>query len=705
MERVSTHPPLPPLREDLQLLPGTPGEDGSETWLLYDPSINRYYRLGQRAFRILGHWSAGRTAAQVASELEGDGEEVRQEVLELLRFLRQHHLTTAVGPEEARRLAAQRDRARVNPVKWLVKNYLYIRIPLVNPDRFLERTLPWVSPLFSPWTSACVLLLGFVGLFLAARQWESFLATLVRFSDLSGLALLGATLFLVKACHELGHAYTAKRLGCRVPVMGVAFLVLYPMLYTDTTDSWRLREHRDRLRIALAGIRTELALALAATFAWGFLEDGVLRSAAFFVATVSWVMSLSINLSPFMRFDGYYALADWLGAENLQTRAFALARWRLRERLLGLEDPPPEILPPRRRRVFLVYAWATWVYRFFLFLGIALLVYHLVFKALGILLFAVEIGAFILAPVARELKVWWVRGRKTLRPVRVAVLAVCTFGVVCVAFVPWERSVTLPAVVKAESYTRLFPRETGRLEEVLVRVGQKVEAGQALFRLDAPELRNRQTVLSIRMEAIQTRLNRCAASARDLRVLTVLQRQMAGLAAESDGLARRLARLTVRAPFAGTVSRLESLQPGQWVSISTPLAALVARKGVRVEAFVGESDLGCVRQGAAGRFLANEGTRGWLPVKVEDVDRAAIADLKDRMLADRHGGPIPVREKASGALRPEEGTYRILLRPPEESPVPAWPLPGRLRLAGRSATLAGRLWQRTVSVLIRETGF
>ena len=87
----------------------------------------------------------------------------------------------------------------------------------------------------------------------------------------------------------------------------------------------------------------------------------------FFIATTSWISSLAINVSPFMRFDGYYVFGDWLKAENLQPRSFALAKWRLRELLFGFNHQPPEELNPSRRWTFITYAWFTWTYRFFIF--------------------------------------------------------------------------------------------------------------------------------------------------------------------------------------------------------------------------------------------------------------------------------------------------------------------------------------------------
>ena len=183
--------------------------------------------------------------------------------------------------------------------------------------------------------------IGVVGLFLVGRQWDAFVSTFLHFFNWRGAVMYGAVLCLVKVVHELGHAYTATRFGCRVPTIGVAFMVMVPVLYSDVSDSYRLSSKRKRVAIAAAGVVAELGLAAVATVLWAFLPDGPLRSMAFVVATSSWIMSLTVNLNPLMRFDGYYLLADGLGLPNLQDRACAFGQWKLRQLLFGAGSPQP----------------------------------------------------------------------------------------------------------------------------------------------------------------------------------------------------------------------------------------------------------------------------------------------------------------------------------------------------------------------------
>lgn len=200
----------------------------------------------------------------------------------------------------------------------LLHQYLFFRIPLWRPDAFLNRAWPFLGR-FGPGVLryGIPLTLG-LGIFLVSRDWQRFLATFPHLFSLGGALAFGVALFFAKLCHEFGHAFMAKRAGCRVQSMGVAFMVLLPMFYTDVSDAWRVNDRRARLLIGAGGVLAELLLACIALLAWSLLPDGPARTAAFMLASATWITTLIINLNPFMRFDGYFLLSDLWAVDNLR---------------------------------------------------------------------------------------------------------------------------------------------------------------------------------------------------------------------------------------------------------------------------------------------------------------------------------------------------------------------------------------------------
>jgi len=700
--------PLPRLREDVSLLPGPAEADGSPTWTIYDPVRHRYFRFGQAGFEFLARWG-GLSGAALLEQIANTTTRVTTpgELEQFIRFLRANTLLSCDDPASVKMLANMALKAKPSWAMWLLHNYLFVRIPLFRPDRFLKRTLPWVQPLLDRRFVCLVLVLGGVGLVLALRQWDQFLHTFQHFFSFEGAVAFSVTLAGVKTCHELGHAWTAKRFGCRVPTMGIALMVLMPVLYTDVSDAWRLVARRPRLLIGGAGMLTELALALIATFLWSFLPDGPLRSAAFLVATTTWITSLAVNLSPFMRFDGYYLLADWLGVSNLQPRSFALARWHLRRLLFGFDDPPPEAFPPRQRVILIAYAWATWLYRLALFAGIALLVYHFFIKVLGIFLFAVEVGWFIALPIVRELAEW-ARQRGHLRwNVQTGRTALGLALLIWLVVWPWHSQVSVPAVLRAADYAIIFPPSPARIVEMAVETGQTVIAGEVLYRLEAPELTFRLRSARDQQRTLEIQIGRQAGSLETRDNITVLREQLSASLATQAGLLARIERLTLRAPFAGVIADLPpELRPGQWIKADQPLGTVVGPAAAELRGYVSAQDVARIVQGAHGRFMPDDPSRPSLDVAITELAHINVAALDVPMLASTQGGPIAVQPVGrNGALVPTTAMYRVSLRPITPGPAPVQVIPGTVLVEGEARSLIARIARGAAAVFIRESGF
>ncbi|UXY15307.1 HlyD family efflux transporter periplasmic adaptor subunit [Chitiniphilus purpureus] len=698
--------PLPPLRQELSLHPGPVDPYGAPTWTLHDPAANRFYQLSWPAFEILSRWHRG-DAAQVLAAVNAETTlQVGADDLEdLYRLLAGHHLLVGHDAAYTGRLAESAAAQRMSKTMWLLKHYLFFRVPLLRPMPLLKRLAPRLEWAFTPACWYALAAIAVFGLYLASRRWDEFTHTFSAYAGPEGLLGIGIALSFAKVLHEFGHALTAYRCGCRVPTMGVAFLVMWPVLYTDTNEAWKLRRRGERLRIGAAGMLSELALAALATLAWSFLPDGPLRSAAFLLATSTWLLTLAINASPFMRFDGYFLLSDWLEMPNLHERAFALARWRLREALFGLGEAPPESFTPGRQRFLLAFAFATWLYRLVLFFGIALMVYHLFFKALGLLLMVIELGWFIVLPIWRELRVWWSRRaalrwhRQTLRTA--AVLALLALLVL----VPWQGTVRAPAVLTAVRNQSLYAAQAGRIVGDAAREGQRVRAGERLATLVSPELEFRLRMAQAQEQALRWQVEQQPFATELQEAGDVLRRRWAGAREAVHGLIAQRRQLEVRAPFDGTVVETNAfLAPGAWLARGEKLFQIVgAEGGLKVEAFVGERDHALLDRSQGGRFIADLPEAGTLRCSRAEPDEVNMTVLPQPYLASSHGGRLPVVRNDRQELVPLQTTFRVRLTQCGHAAV-AGELPGVAILVRERHSLAQSAWTALLDLLQRERG-
>lgn len=662
---LSADAALPPLRDEIMLEPGPVLRGGAPSWTLCDPARNRFFRISWVEFEILCRWRLRRPQEIVRSVNADTALTIEPEDVERVSsFLDQAELLRRSTPEDTGQLAARRRAGGKDWLSLLLHSYLFVRVPLLRPEPMLKALLAAVPWVYGRAFFLVSLLAGLTGLFLVTRQWDSFVSALPWFFSLEGMVVAGLALFAAKALHEIGHGLTAVRYGCRVPTMGVAFLVMAPVLYTDTSAAWRLRERRHRLAIGSAGIAAELYLALYALLLWNFLPDGVLRSAVYLWATSTWILTVLVNVSPFMRFDGYYLLSDIVEIPNLQERAFALTRHRIRRLLFAFDEEPPEYWPERTRLFLISWAVATWIYRFFLFLGIALLVYHMFFKALGLALFAIEIWFFILRPVTRELREWSQRLRKDGLNRRSMVTLTVLAALLAGLFVPWRTSLHLPAIMAARERTQLYLPVAARVKTVHAGVGDSVAAGQAIVSFESPDLTFKLAQAGRNAASLAAQMQAMATGAGDPARASVLVERLAAARSEVAALEQESARLVVRAPFAGIVAELaEPLGNGEWFKAGEAVAYLVDASAVRIDAYVEEADLSRLAPGAGGSFIPADLSQASIGVRVAAIDETAVRALPDRELASLHGGHIAVRQDENRQAVPEVPVYRVAIEP------------------------------------------
>jgi putative peptide zinc metalloprotease protein len=704
----SSPPQLPLLREDLVLSEGPLSTSGEVTWRIYDPLRHRFIAIDAPTRRALELWPAHETAASLS---KGLAEQMGQpfntgDVDGLVAFLRQHGLLQDATEGDWRRRWAAEQAQRHGVVMRLVHNYLFFRVPLFAPEKFLRASGPLVAPLFWRWVQLSIAAIGIVGLFLVSRQWDSFITDARALLTGAGLAQFGATLFFVKILHEFGHAYTAVRHGCRVPVIGVAFMMMAPVLYTDVTDAWRLKDWRHRLAIDSAGVAVELGIACFATLIWVFLPEGSARHMAFLLATTSWTMSIAVNLNPFMRFDGYYIASDLVGVENLQSRAFDLGLWKLRELLFNLRRPSPETeLPNARVRLLIAYAWGIWCYRLVLFTGIAVTVYAYFFKALGICLFLFEIGYFIAKPLTAELLEWWRMRRDVLRSTRTLLSVTLSILTVLFVAVPWSTDVQAPAVLEAAETARIYAPRSAQVRDVTASRDQTVKTGDVLVRLESPDLENERRLVLSRLTAVELRLARASADKDDRDDRQVLSSTRISLVAKLAGIDRERGELVVRAPINGTICELDpAIHKGRWIGVHDQLALVCGTAALSVSGYLREADLWRVTTGAGARFIPEMPLASSVDAVLTRVSLASALQIDTVELVVPNGGSIEVQSDGRpGKLTPTAAHYLVTLDARSSDTRPSTRMRGIVHIQGQAESFIAAAWRHILKVLIRES--
>lgn len=149
------------------------------------------------------------------------------------------------------------------------------------------------------------------------------------------LVVLFALVVFSAGFHEFGHAAALRYGGGRVRGMGVGLYLIYPAVYTDVTENYRLSRW-SRVRTDLGGFHFNLVFSLAVLAAALLTHHQFLLT--FLLLTDFEILQQSL---PFVRFDGYWALADITGIPDFFSHITVF--WR---RLLRLPQPAGTDIPP-----------------------------------------------------------------------------------------------------------------------------------------------------------------------------------------------------------------------------------------------------------------------------------------------------------------------------------------------------------------------
>ena len=484
---------------------------GRVWYILQDHAGGKSHRFTPEAYRFIGLMDGQLTVQQLwdAVSIEAGDEAPTQD--DIIRLLGQLHaadsLISDVAPdsEELFRRFQKHQRMKLKQRIWTP---LAVRFPLFDPERFLERTYPYVRFLFNWFGVLLWLTVVGAGVVLAAVHWTDLT------KDIVDQALTPQNLFLlwfvypvVKSLHELGHGYAAKYAGGEVHEIGIMFLVLVPVPYIDVSSAWGFRDKHKRMLVGAAGIMVELFLGAIALFVWLSVESGTAHVVAYNVMLISGVSTLLFNGNPLLRFDGYYVLADGIEIPNLGNRANKHLGYLIQKYLFGTRDAETSADSRGEQVWFVMYGLAAFIYRMFIMFAIILYIGGKFF-VVGVALAIWATITQIFIPLGKSMKFLFTSPRLRRNRKRSMGVSAIMFAVVVAIFfvLPapfWTRAdgITWPA---EQSQVRVGA--DGFIVKLLTPAGTRVEAGQALIELRDPFLAARVAVLKARLKELNSQL-------------------------------------------------------------------------------------------------------------------------------------------------------------------------------------------------------
>ena len=571
-----------------------------ELWYVLEDRVSRrMHRFNAVAHYLIGLMNGRRTVQEIwdaAIDRFGDDAPTQDETI---RLLGQLHAAEVLQSEVTPDIAELLRRAKKGkPSTWMqnLRSPLAIRLPLFDPDAFLERWLPWYRPLFG-WGGLVLwcLVVGW-GATTAVTHWDALSEDFAsRVLAPQNLLLLWLIFPLLKLFHEFGHACATKAWGGEVHEMGIMFLVLMPIPYVDASSATAFRKTHRRALVGAAGMVVELFIASIALFFWLEAQPGVFRAALYNVMLIAGISTVLFNANPLLRFDGYYILGDLLQIQNLRQRGQQYLAHLAQTTLFGLKLPEFEATRSEKRW-FVAFTIASFLYRVFIMLAIAIFIaseYMIVGVALAI--WALATGFFL--PLAKG--VGFLLFHAKLRRNRVRALA-ATSGIVAVLGallfalpVPyWTRA---EGVVWVPHDAQVRAGADGFVRRIVAAPGAIVARGSPLLVTENPELEPRIRILEAQLRLLEVRAQTELIDNRARREVTL--EEIAATRQELEHTRRLHRDLTVLSPTSGTFVLSLPAQdlPDRFLRKGQEIGYVVPAQTVTARVLVSQDDIDLVR--------------------------------------------------------------------------------------------------------------
>ena len=603
----------PALRSDLKVTRQV--HRGEVFYIIKEPDAQDYFRFSLIEYQILSLFDGRSSCEQMAQRFSTQHPEYELGATTIEGYaasLKKKGLLQRTAQEKNLLLLEKRREQRKSMLLGKQGSLLYKRFPIIDPDKLLDRLHGPLHFLFTPGfvTFSLACMLGALGVIV--YNWEEVLTGIIaiwtfNFSSPWAFVSLWLTVLVVIALHEFAHALTCKHFGGEVHEIGFLLLMFQPCMYANVNDAWTFERRGQRLWVVFAGGYFEFFLGSLAAFLWALTDPtSTVHALSYQAMTVCGFASVLMNFNPLLKYDGYYALSDFLEVPNLKKNAFDYVKHWFQTRIFRLKlDAFPG--DAEEHRIYFIYGLAATVYITMMLTAIFFLAHNFfmtTFYAWGLL------GSFALAWFLLKAKVLglWKFSRSfagqhaaTLGGARTKALAAVALLAVGAALFLYQTPLTIEAPCKLEPAARATLRAAteGWLAAVNHDEGDEIPSGAEVLRLVNPDLDPSLAGLALTERKLLAQ--ETAARARgDAAGAQVLALEQAKIRRQAEALRQDQARLAITNPLPRSARLLTSDLPdrrGQLVRAGEEVCELAVTDTLRVAIDVDEREIGAVHPG------------------------------------------------------------------------------------------------------------
>ena len=657
---------------------------GQMWYVLENPSNNEFSRISVEAYRFVGMLDGRRTAAEVwriCNEQLGDRAPTQGEVIQLLGQLYSSNLLYAELAPDTEGLFNRYHTRIKRQVQGFLTNLLFIRIPLLDPDHFLERWIGIVGWLFS-WVGLTLwLTIVTVGLYFVIGNIKELIYQSSDVLAPDNLILLYLSMVIIKVCHEFGHAFACKRFGRlngtggQVHVMGVMFLVFVPLPYVDASSAWAFRKKWHRAIVGISGVMVELAGAAIAAMIWANTSTGTLHIIAYNIIFVASISTILFNGNPLLRFDAYYVLSDLVEIPNLSQRSKSYIYYLVKKYCWKLKNTLNPANSPGEMIWFVFYGIASTAYRIFICIRILLFLNNRLPETLFILvpLFAISaMIAWILVPIGKFIHYLATSGELVRNRGRAAAstLGSLAFIIVCIGILRVSDRCRIEGIVEPVNLAIVHAESDGFVTDFLPSDETVMPGEKSLIQAVNKELEAEKKGLLAELRGLETKQH--VAQMEEIAAAQILAEQIEALQEKIARVEFELSSLSLQPAFTGTwVSPDIEKTKGAYLRRGEQVGIIANLDDVRVRATANQELAALLVEQAYEQLEIRIKGRPdvMLTGRIEKIFPAGLEVLPSEALGYAVGGNMPTIAQDPSGKKAAEKFFEIRIRPNSDSSV------------------------------------